>query len=376
MTHDGTAAYAYNDRGRLATATVVANVVSYKYNGLEQRVQKTGPTAVVPSGARHYACDEAGQLIGEYDANVAPSHETVYVADVPVAVIKYAKSGGKTATWTARLSFVYADRLGTPRVIVRNTDQAIQWRWDTAEPFGATPPNENPAGLGAFGFSQRFPGQVFDSETGNFYNWHRDYSARLGRYLQSDPIGLAGGINTYAYVGGSPLGGVDPSGQQAMPAPMPGIGGFLVPPHATPGTKENRQLQDVTHRAIREAAGFLQRCRDNLKGLRDRMFSDGAEDGANQDQGNRFPGRPLPRDKHGNPIPDAEAEGPHSQLGQTDGRNGKYDQAREFDANGKPVRDIDFTDHGRPRQHANPHQHEYIPNGTGGTPRRGPGKSL
>jgi RHS repeat-associated protein len=77
---------------------------------------------------------------------------------------------------------------------------------------------------------------------------------------------------------------------------------------------------------------------------------------------------PLRRDKHGNPIPDPEAKGvPHTQLGTKQGRNGAYKQAREFDSNGKPVRDIDFTDHGRPQNHSNPHQHKYIENPTGGT---------
>src|SRR4029077_15935886 len=85
--------------------------------------------------------------------------------------------------------------------------------------------------------------------------------------------------------------------------------------------------------------------------------------------GNRFPDRKLPRDEHGNPVPDPEAEGAYTQLGQQQGRRGKYDQAREFDSEGKQVRDIDFTDHGR--WHPNPHQHRYEPNPTGGTPQRG-----
>jgi hypothetical protein len=92
--------------------------------------------------------------------------------------------------------------------------------------------------------------------------------------------------------------------------------------------------------------------------------------------GNRFPDRELPRDKYGNALPEADAQGPHTQLGQKEGRNGKYDQAREFDGNGRPVKDIDFTDHGRPGQHTNPHEHPYLPNPTGGTPKRGPERPL
>jgi RHS repeat-associated protein len=92
--------------------------------------------------------------------------------------------------------------------------------------------------------------------------------------------------------------------------------------------------------------------------------------------GSGFPDRELPRDPNGNPVRDPEAEGAHTQLGQKEGRRGKYDQGREWGADGKPVKDIDFTDHGRPQNHTNPHEHPYLPNPTGGTPQHGPARPL
>jgi len=58
----------------------------------------------------------------------------------------------------------------------------------------------------------RFPGQYDILGNGLYYNYHRDYDPSLGRYIQSDPIGLSGGLNTYGYVGANPLMGVDPLG--------------------------------------------------------------------------------------------------------------------------------------------------------------------
>ena len=57
-----------------------------------------------------------------------------------------------------------------------------------------------------------FPGQYEDAETGLHQNWNRDYDPSIGRYLQSDPIGLRGGLSTFGYVGQSPTNAIDPKG--------------------------------------------------------------------------------------------------------------------------------------------------------------------
>ncbi|SFE05187.1 RHS repeat-associated core domain-containing protein [Paracidovorax konjaci] len=61
-------------------------------------------------------------------------------------------------------------------------------------------------------FDLRYPGQVWDEETGLNYNLHRYYDPATGRYLQADPIGLAGGWNRFLYVDASPLMFADPMG--------------------------------------------------------------------------------------------------------------------------------------------------------------------
>jgi RHS repeat-associated protein len=118
---------------------------------------------------------------------------------------------------TADIFYIYADHLNTPRVITNNVGQPV-WRWDNVDPFGANAPNENPGGLGTFTCNLRFPGQYFDRETGLHYNYFRDYDPSIGRYIQSDRIGLGGGLNTYAYVAGNPLSYADPTGTAVQPA--------------------------------------------------------------------------------------------------------------------------------------------------------------
>jgi RHS repeat-associated protein len=85
----------------------------------------------------------------------------------------------------------------------------VVWRWDNTEPFGNSAPNEDPSNLRVFAYNLRFPGQYFDSETGLSYNYFRDYDPSIGRYVQSDPIGLRAGVNTFAYAFDRPLNSSD-----------------------------------------------------------------------------------------------------------------------------------------------------------------------
>ena len=96
--------------------------------------------------------------------------------------------------------------MGLPRLFT-DENKNIVWSGDFT-PFGELF-NEN----GSVSNLIRFTGQYENIETGCFYNYHRDYDPSLGRYLQSDPIGLNGGINTYAYVAGNPINFVDPLGK-------------------------------------------------------------------------------------------------------------------------------------------------------------------
>jgi RHS repeat-associated protein len=116
--------------------------------------------------------------------------------------------------------YVHTDQLNTPRVIT-DENRLVVWRWN-GDAFGSQPPDEAPTGGARFVFNLRLPGQIFDSETGLHYNYYRDYDPQTGRYLESDPIGLDGGTNTYGYVGGNPLSYVDPEGLQLAVPTSPG----------------------------------------------------------------------------------------------------------------------------------------------------------
>jgi RHS repeat-associated protein len=108
--------------------------------------------------------------------------------------------------------WIEPDQLDTPRAIVNATHQLI-WQWDS-DPFGTTAPNQNPTTsiTTAFVYNLRFPGQYFDQESNTHYNYFRDYEPATGRYVESDPAGILGGIATFTYAYASPIDTLDSDG--------------------------------------------------------------------------------------------------------------------------------------------------------------------
>src|SRR5215469_4198883 len=157
--------------------------------------------ATQAANTTYYIYDESGHVIGEYDASGNPIQEHVYLGDRPVAVVQ---TGAVNGQQSSTLDYVTADQLNTPRDIM-DSGQNVVWNWPS-DPFGNGQPT------GSLTYNLRFPGQYYDAETGHNYNYLRDYDPSTGRYTESDPIGLKAGVNTYAYVQGNPLRGIDEYG--------------------------------------------------------------------------------------------------------------------------------------------------------------------
>ena len=120
-----------------------------------------------------------------------------------------------------KLYYVHNDHLGIPQVMT-DANGTVVWH-AIYNPFGKATMSVNTVELNV-----RFPGQYYDQETGLHYNYFRYYDPSTGRYITSDPIGLEGGINTYAYVYDNPLRFIDPLGLEAEMCVRP-TQGIIIP---------------------------------------------------------------------------------------------------------------------------------------------------
>jgi len=251
-----------------------------------------------------------------------------------------------------KVFFYTTDPAGSPVAITDATGNVV-WRADY-KPFG-----QEQSITGSLENNERFIGKEKDKETGLDYFGARYMYDKAGRFTSPDPVGPVESrtsktnyemlinpqkLNLYAYALNNPYRYADHDGKFAL----------LLAPLAIPA------LEALGYSILGLATFkvFEQIYSNYTTG----MYNEGTTTGEPGKPGTYAPDRPLPRDKRtGNPV--SESENPHTQLGEkTSSRTGdKYTQGREFGKDGKHVRDVDFTDHGRPGDHPNPHQHRINP---------------
>jgi len=199
LASSGTTSYGYDAKGN---TTTVSGVPTYSYDPFNRMVSA--------NGANYYVNPE-GQRLSKQVSGLS----TYFAPDTANRMLAESVGGGwSDYVWlNGRLigrvagGQVYAvddDQVGRPEEVT-NASQAVVWR---AQNFAFT---QNVI-VSNVTLNLGFPGQYYDAETAAWNNGNRDYKSGLGRYLESDPIGLTGGPSTYAYVGNDPLSGIDPLG--------------------------------------------------------------------------------------------------------------------------------------------------------------------
>jgi RHS repeat-associated protein len=206
------ATFTYGAHARMVTASVGGVLkASYVYDARGQRVKKVEATGAQRTVIYHYGF--TGELLGETIYNSAGSkigeRDYIWLDSLPLAQSERVFTGGSIAS--SAFLYLHADHLKTPR-LATNASGTVVWRWDS-DGFGIGAANQDPDGdTNLANVRLRFPGQYLDEETGLHYNYQRDYDPTIGRYVESDPIGLGGGLNTFGYANAQPLRWTDPFG--------------------------------------------------------------------------------------------------------------------------------------------------------------------
>jgi RHS repeat-associated protein len=230
----GNMTLSYNQAGQLEEVNLNSANTQYSYNHLRQRVVK-----IQANGSEiFYQYLPDGRLLTETDANGTVYKHYIWLEQQLLAVVD--RTSGSAV---AQLLYAHNDHLNTVTSL-SNTNGDVVWQAKYTA-FGLGNINEDVDNDGInIHFNLRFAGQYHNAESGLHYNYFRDYDPELGRYIQSDPIGLAGGINTYGYVLGNPLRYSDPTG--LVPYKNCIADG---PPLSPPGANIDKNVTDARIRA-------------------------------------------------------------------------------------------------------------------------------
>lgn len=213
---EGTRQFEYDATNRMSAFYKEGTLrATYDYDANGRRIRKILHSTQSDSAkSLRFTYNTDGQLISETtrrdDRSKLRAKDIVWLDGMPVAQInRKIKSNGNTKKVV--VSYLHVDHVGAPRE-ARSSDGTLVWAW-RGDAFGAGETLRDPDGDGTkTEISLRFPGQYADRESGLFYNNKRDYDPNIGRYIQSDPIGLEGGANRYTYVSGDPVNKIDPLG--------------------------------------------------------------------------------------------------------------------------------------------------------------------
>lgn len=187
QTLDGPISYAYDSYDQLVSVSTVHGKWDAEYDALGRRARKTW-------------AGKTTQFFWNYDqliAEIAPTGRVrIYIYADPLALtpllfLDYDSTDARPES--CRRYFIFADQIGIP-CLVEDEKGNDAWRGRVG-PFGRA----EIAREASVELNLRFPGHYFDAELGLHYNRFRYYDPGLGRYLQSDPWGIAGGANVYGY---------------------------------------------------------------------------------------------------------------------------------------------------------------------------------